>query len=59
MLITEHGLPSAYLIDVDDYELMRSRMGILEVIARDEKTVFENRTLSHTEAIQKMSKWLK
>ena len=59
VLITEHGLPSAYLIDVDDYELMRSRMSILEGIARGEKAVFENRTLSRAEAIEKMSKWLK
>jgi prevent-host-death family protein len=59
VLITEHGQPSAYLIDVDDYELMQTRMGILEGIARGEKAVFENRTLSQVEAIEKMSKWFK
>jgi prevent-host-death family protein len=59
VLITEHGQPSAYLIDVDDYELMQSRMSILEGIARGEKAVFENRTFSHAEAIEKMGKWLK
>jgi hypothetical protein len=59
VLITEHGQPSAYLIDVDDYEFMPSRMLILEGIARGEKAVFENRTLSHAEAVEKMSKWLK
>ena len=34
VLITERGQPSAYLVDVDDYELMQSRMRILEDIAR-------------------------
>ena len=59
VLITEHGQPSAYLIDVNDYELMQSRMSILEGIARGEKAIFENRTFSQAEAIDKMSKWLK
>ncbi len=59
VLITEHGQPSAYLIDVKDYELMQSRMSILEGIARGEKAIFENRTCSQAEAIEKMSKWLK
>jgi len=59
VLITEHGQPSAYLVDVDDYELMQSRMRILEGIARGETAVFENRTYDQSEAKQKMSKWLK
>ncbi len=59
VLITEHGQPSAYLIDVKDYELMQSRMSILEGIARGEKAIFENLTFSQAEAIEKMSKWLK
>ncbi len=32
VLITEHGKPSAYLIDVDDYEFMQNRLAILEGI---------------------------
>jgi len=58
VLITEHGQPSAYLVDVDDYELMQSRMRILEGIARGETAIFENRTYDQSEAKQKMSKWL-
>ncbi|KTF06240.1 prevent-host-death family protein [marine sediment metagenome] len=27
VLITEHGKPSAYLIDVEDYEFMQNRLG--------------------------------
>jgi len=59
VLITEHGQPSAYLIDVDDYELMQNRLLILEGIARGETAIFENRTYSQAEAKDKMSKWLK
>ncbi|RPB32900.1 prevent-host-death family protein, partial [Vibrio diabolicus] len=36
VLITEHGKPSAYLVDVDDYEFMQNRLAILEGIARGE-----------------------
>ena len=34
VLITEHGQPSAYLLDVGDYEMMQSRIRILEGIAK-------------------------
>ena len=37
ILITEHGKPSAYLIDVQDYEYMQNRLSILEGIARGER----------------------
>lgn len=59
VLITEHGQPSAYLVDVDDYELMQSRIHLLEGIARGETAILENRTYSQSEAKEKMSKWLK
>ena len=59
VLITEHGQPSAYLLDVDDYELMQSRIRLLEGIARGEMAILENRTYSQLEAKEKMSKWLK
>jgi len=59
VLITEHGKPSAYLVDFDDFELMQNRMRILEGIARGEKAVFEGRVYSEAEAEEKMSKWLK
>ncbi|WP_081300422.1 type II toxin-antitoxin system Phd/YefM family antitoxin, partial [Aliivibrio fischeri] len=39
VLITEHGQPSAYLLDVDDYEFMQKRIAILEGIARGEKAI--------------------
>ena len=59
VLITEHGQPSAYLVDVNDYEQMQNRIHILEGIARGETAIFENRTLTQAEAKEKMSKWLK
>ena len=59
VLITEHGQPSAYLVDVKDYELTQNRMYILEGIARGETSILENRTYTQSEAKEKMSKWLK
>ncbi|PLY00231.1 MAG: prevent-host-death family protein [Desulfuromonas sp.] len=59
VLITEHGRPSAYLVDVGDYEFMQSRMQILEAVARGERAALEGRTLGEDEARDKMRKWLK
>ena len=59
VLITEYGRPSAYLVDVEDFEFMQSRLRILEGVARGETAILENRTLSQTEAKKSMSKWLK
>lgn len=58
VLITEHCQPSAYLVDVEDFEYMQGRMAILEGIARGETAIFEKRTPSHTKAKEKMRKWL-
>jgi prevent-host-death family protein len=57
VLITEHGKPSAYLVDFEDYELLQRRMQILEGIARGEAAAQEGRVASHTDARKKMSKW--
>jgi len=40
VLITEHGQPSVYLVDVQDYEMMKNRMEILDGIAKGEKRLF-------------------
>jgi prevent-host-death family protein len=58
ILITERGKPSAYLVDVDAFEIMQERMRILEGIARGERAILENRTSSHAEAKRKMKRWL-
>lgn len=59
VLITEHGQASAYLIDVQDYEMMQNRLKILEGLSRGETAILENRIYTQTEAKNKMSKWLK
>lgn len=59
ILITEHGQPSAYLLDVADYELMVERMKILEGIAKGEQAIRDGRTMDMTQAKEKMGKWLK
>lgn len=59
ILITQHGLPSAYLVDVESYELLQQRMKLLEGIARGEKAIEEGRALSHAQAKQRLSRWLK
>jgi prevent-host-death family protein len=58
VLITQHGIPAAYLIDVQMYEGMQSRLTLLEGIARGEKAILEKRVLSHREAKQRMARWL-
>ena len=57
-LITQHGLPAAYLVDVKAYEGMQSRLALLKGIARGEKAILEKRVLSHRAAKQRMERWL-
>jgi prevent-host-death family protein len=59
ILITQHGVPSAYLVDVKTYEALQRRMSLLEGIARGEKAVEDGRTVSHAQAKQRMARWLK
>ena len=58
ILITEHGKPSAYLVDAEAFELMQDRMRILEGIARGERALLEKRTYTQKQAKSKMKKWL-
>lgn len=59
ILITEHGRPTAYLVDVATFEALQRRMSILEGIARGEKAIREGRTLTHEQARRKLKRWLK
>ena len=59
VLITEHGQPSAYLVDVDDFEFMQQRMQILEALVKCEQAISRGETMSSIEAKEKMNKWLK
>jgi len=59
ILITQHGVPSAYLVDVETFETLQQRMTLLEGIARGEKAVEEGRTVSNAQAKKRMARWLK
>lgn len=58
ILITEHGKPSAYLVDLESYEAMQSKVRILEGLGRGEHALLENRTFTEPEAKDTMAKWL-
>ena len=59
ILITQHGLPSAYLVDVESYLLMQQRMAVLEGIARGEHAVAEGRVATQAQAKKRLARWLK
>lgn len=59
VLITEHGQPSAYLVDVQHYEFMQRRLELLDGLSRGERAALDGRTCSQTEAREKLAKWLK
>jgi len=59
ILITQHGLPGAYLVDVESFEAMQQRMKLLEGIARGERAMEEGRTLTHKQAKERLNRWLK
>jgi prevent-host-death family protein len=59
ILITQHGLPTAYIVDVETYQLQQERMAVLEGIARGEVSIAEGRVISHAQAEKRLSKWLK
>ena len=57
VLITQHGRPAAYLVDVETYE-QAQRLAVLQWIARGERAIEEGRVVSHTEAKKRMARWL-
>ena len=59
ILITQHGLPSAYLVDVESFQLMQQRMTVLEGIARGEQAIAEGRVTTHAQAKKRLARWLK
>lgn len=59
VLITQHGRPAAYLVDVETYEALNRRLAVMEIIARGEKDIQEGRTLTQAQAKKRMAKWLK
>lgn len=59
ILITQHGLPSAYLVDVETWQALQQRLGILEGIARGEQAIAEGRAVAQDQAKARMARWLK
>lgn len=58
ILITQHGLPAAYLLNVEAYEALRERVALLEGIARGERAIEKGRTVSHPAAKKRLARWL-
>lgn len=58
VLITQHGRPAAYLVDVETYERLHQRLAILEGIARGERAIEQGRVVSHAEAKTRLARWL-
>lgn len=58
ILITQHGLPGAYLLDIESYELQQRRLAILEGIARGEVAIAEGRVVDHASARGRLARWL-
>ncbi len=59
VLITQHGVPTAYLVDVLTYEALQNRLRILEGIARREKAIEEGRTSTRAQAKRRLKRWLR
>ena len=59
ILITQHGLPRAYLVDIESYDSLQRRMAVLEGIARGEMAIADGRVMSHAQAKARMARWLK
>lgn len=58
ILITQHGKPAAYLMDVETYETMFRRISVLEGIALGEQAAREGRLVTQKEAKRRLARWL-
>ena len=59
VLITQHGRPAAYLVDVASYEELTRRVSVLEGIALGEQAARDGRVATQAQAKRRFSKWLK
>ena len=59
ILITQHGLPAAYLVDVESYDALQEHVSLLEGIARGERAIEEGRVIPNDAAKSRMKRWLK
>ena len=59
VLITQHGVPTAYLVDVATFEALQNRMRVLEGIARGESAIQDRRISTHAQAKRRLERWVK
>jgi prevent-host-death family protein len=59
VLITQHGKPAAYLVDVQQFEELNRRLSVMEGIALGEQAAREGKTVTQAQAKRRFSKWLK
>ena len=59
ILITEHGKPAAYLVDVQTFTETSPRTELLEGLARGEAAIEDGRVVTQAEARKRMARWLK
>ncbi len=59
VLITQHGIPTAYLVDVVTFEALQNRLRLLEGVARGERAIQEGRISTHGQAKQRLKRWLR
>ncbi|MFO0596825.1 MAG: type II toxin-antitoxin system Phd/YefM family antitoxin [Myxococcaceae bacterium] len=57
--ITQHGLPSAVLVDVETWTALEDKLGLLEGIARGERAIAEGRVMSGPSVRRRLARWLK
>ena len=58
VLITRHGRPAAYPVDIATYEKLKRRLALLEGIARGERAIEQGRVLTQAQAKQRLARWL-
>ena len=56
VLITQHGVPTAYLVDVATFEALQNRMRVLEGIARGERAIQDGRVSTHAQAKRRLER---
>jgi prevent-host-death family protein len=59
ILITQHGKPAAYLVDVLAFDELNRRLSVVEGIALGEQAIRDGRVYSQVEAKRRLSRWLK
>ena len=57
-LITQHGVPTACLVDVATFEALQNRTRVLEGIARGERAIQDGRISTQAQAKRRLDRWL-